>query len=474
MNVLVCGSTGCVGAAVVAALRWQGHRVVETARPSRDASAESVPLDFMAPVAPAEWAERLVELRIDAIVNCVGILVPGRGESFERIHHLGPAELFRGAALAGVARVIQVSALGIDARAREASHYLGSKQRGDDALLGLGLDGAVVRPALVFGPRSESARLFATLASLPVIGLPGRGDQRVQPIHVWELAESIARLVERSGAVRGVYEIAGAAPIGYRQMLAEYRGAQSLGAAIWLPLPLPLMRLAARAAEWLPQRVYCRDTLALLERGSVAARNAAPLLLGRPPSTLAEGLAATPPESAVDLDVRLAPPVRLGLRGALAFLWIYTAAVSAIWPHQSGVLELLERCGFAGPAGWLALWASCTLNVALGIATLRRASVVLYAVQVGAVLGYTLCAAVNVPQLTIDHCGPLAKNALLIASIAILWLDAAGRSDGNIGADQTSMFATRNALLSMKLRRGSTSSPISMVKTRSASIASSS
>lgn len=474
MNVLVCGSTGCIGAAVVAALRWRCHRVVETARPKRGANDAAVPLDFMAPVAPEQWAERLVALRIDAIVNCVGILMPGRDQSFERIHHLGPAELFSGARIAGVTRVIQVSALGVGARGSASSSYLCSKQRGDDALLALGLDGAVVRPSLVFGPRSESARLFATLASLPVIGLPGRGEQRVQPVHVWELAESIARLVERSGAVRGVYEIAGGEPICYQQMLAEYRRAQDLGDAIWVPVPMPLMRLGARAAEWLPQRVYCRDTLALLERGNVAARNAAPLLLGRPASTLAEGLATTPPATAVDLGVRLAPPVRDAVRIALALLWIYTAAVSAIWPHDSGVLELLARCGFAGTAGWLALAASCTLNASLGIATLRRPTVALYAVQMGAVIGYTLCAAVNVPQLTIDHCGPLAKNALLLASIAILWLEAAGRRDPRAAPAQTSMFATRKALLSMKWRRGSTSSPISMVKTRSASIASSS
>ncbi len=145
-----------------------------------------------------------------------------------------------------------------------------------------------------------------------------------------------------------------------------------------------------------------------------------------------------------------------------------------IWPHTSGVLELLARCGFAGDAGWLALCASCTLNVSLGVATLRRPTVVLYAVQIGAVLGYTAVAAFHVPQLTIDHCGPLAKNALLVASIALLWLEAAGRAVASDRAAQTSMFATRSALLSMKWRRGSTSSPMSIVKTRSASIASSS
>jgi hypothetical protein len=123
-----------------------------------------------------------------------------------------------------------------------------------------------------------------------------------------------------------------------------------------------------------------------------------------------------------------------------------------------------------GDAGWLALLFSCALNVALGLMTLLRPTARLYAVQAIAVAGYTLTAAINVPALTIDHCGPLAKNVPILMCVVVLWLAAASTP----ARPQTSMLATRRALLSMKARRGSTSSPISMVKTRSASIASSS
>ena len=127
-------------------------------------------------------------------MNCVGILIPARDQSFDRVHALGPIELFRGAAAAGVTRVLQVSALGVGSDAQSlATPYLHSKLRADDALAALPIDGAVLRPSLVYGPRSQSARLFATLASLPVISLPGRGTQPVQPVHVFELAEAMVR-----------------------------------------------------------------------------------------------------------------------------------------------------------------------------------------------------------------------------------------------------------------------------------------
>ena len=116
-------------------------------------------------------------------------------------------------------------------------------------------------------------------------------------------------------------------------------------------------------------------------------RNAAPVLLGRASSGLDEGLAVTPPRPLIGTRVDLALPVELGLRLSLAFLWIFTAAISAWLPERSGVLELLARCGFVGSAGQAALAASCALNLTLGTLTLLRPSVLLYAVQSGAVVG---------------------------------------------------------------------------------------
>lgn len=424
MRVLVTGSTGCVGAAVVHALRTRGHAVVEGSRGAVD-GRHAMHVDYMQPRSPEAWAQALRRERIEVVVNCVGILMPARGQSFERVHTEGPVELFRGAVLAGVDRVLQVSALGVgdDAEAL-ATPYLHSKLLADDALASLPLDWAVLRPSLVYGPRSQSAALFATLASLPVVSLPGRGGQQVQPLHVYELAEAVARLVERSGALRAVHELGGPQPLSYRDMLAEYRRAQGLGPALWLPLPMPAMRLLAWAAEALPQQVYCRDTLRLLERGNTPADNALPQLLGRRPTSMAQGLAVTAPQPLVDLRVQLSPAAQGLARGALAFMWLYTALVSALLPQASGVLALLARCGFEGPWGVAALVFSCSLNTLLGVLALRRPVPWAMGLQVAAVLGYSVTAALNMPELAIDHCGPLAKNVPVLALIALVWLSA--------------------------------------------------
>jgi uncharacterized protein YbjT (DUF2867 family) len=396
--------------------------VVEGTRAAVDGRA-SLHIDFMQARPPQAWAQVLGAARIEAVVNCVGILTPSSGQNFARVHTEGPIELFRGAALAGVRRVVQISALGVGADAGSVARpYLHSKLLADEALAALPVDWAVLRPSLIYGPRSHSAALFATLAGLPLIALPGRGEQQVQPLHVFELAEAVVRLLERPGGLRAVHEIGGPEVLAYREMLAHYRRAQGLGAALWLPLPMPVMRLNAWLAEALPQKVFSRDTMAMLERGSVARRNAVPELLGREPTALAQGLAITPPSPLVDLRVQLSPTLDRLLRASLAFMWLYTALVSALLPQASGVLRLLARCGFEGRAGVAVLVLSCLLNGSLGALTIARPRPWLYAVQVAAVLGYTVTAAVNMPELTIDHCGPLVKNVPLLALVVLLWL----------------------------------------------------
>jgi uncharacterized protein YbjT (DUF2867 family) len=420
MRVLVCGATGCVGSAVAHALRSREHRVIEGSRSAQD-GRYAMRVDFMQSREPREWAERLAAARIEVIVNCAGILMPARDQSFERVHTAGPIEMFRGAALAGVRRVLQVSALGAGDDANARMPYLHSKRLADDALAAGALDWAVLRPSLIYGTRSQSGALFATLASLPVIGLPGRGTQRVQPIHVYEVAEMIARLAEQPGALRVVRELGGPGTLSYREMLAHYRAALGLGAALWLPVPMPLMRLNAWIAEALPQQVFCRDTIELLERGSVPAVNASASLLGREPSAMAHGLAVTPPEPLVDLRVHLSPWPAAAMRASLAFMWLYTALISVWLPDESGVLRLLARCGFEGQWGIAAMIFSCGLNFTLGMLTWLRPSALLYAAQFAAVIGYTVTAAFNMPELAIDHCGPLVKNLPVLALVALLW-----------------------------------------------------
>ena len=70
----------------------------------------------------------------------------------------------------------------------------------------------------------------------------------------------------------------------------------------------------------------------------------------------------------------------------------------------------------------------------------------LYAVQSGAVVGYTLTAAFNVPELTIDHCAPLVKNLPVLGCVIVLWLAEAGRPSRRTGRVASARIANEEAV----------------------------
>jgi uncharacterized protein YbjT (DUF2867 family) len=143
-------------------------------------------------------------------VNAVGILREMDSSRFDIVHTRAPITLFHACAAAGI-RVIQVSALGADAGA--ATRYFRSKGEADEALLRASRDGVVVQPSLVYGPDGASGRLFMALATLPVIPLPGAGNQRIQPIHLDDLARCTVRLLETDRYARQRVPLVGASPL---------------------------------------------------------------------------------------------------------------------------------------------------------------------------------------------------------------------------------------------------------------------
>src|SRR5690606_32494872 len=68
------------------------------------------PMDFTAPPDPQGWSEIL--RGADVVINAVGIFVESGRQTFQQLHVDFPRDLVLGCQLAGVPRVVHVSALG--------------------------------------------------------------------------------------------------------------------------------------------------------------------------------------------------------------------------------------------------------------------------------------------------------------------------------------------------------------------------
>ena len=183
------GGAGFIGRRVVAALAEAGE---EAAAPSRD--------DFdIAQGAPEALAEKLAG--VDVVVNCAGIGRDGRVDNLRAAHVDGPSRLAAACRIAGVRRLVHVSALG--AAPGDPSRFLASKGEGEAALRAVeGLEVCVVRPSLALGAGGAVGDFFAALAALPSPPRLGPGSWRVQPLHVDELAHADRQARARAAGPR--------------------------------------------------------------------------------------------------------------------------------------------------------------------------------------------------------------------------------------------------------------------------------
>ena len=387
MNVLVLGAGGFIGGHVARAVGAAGHRVA------------AGKVDFAHVRCAQDWLPALEG--VDAVVNAVGIFRERRGAGFEALHATAPRALFDACVIANVRRVVQISALGADAAAQSRFHL--TKRAADRHLATLDLDWTVVQPSLVFGRGGASARLFALLAALPVTPLPGDGHQRVQPIHVEDLAECCARLLERP--LRDCVEAVGPRAVTLREWLALLRAQMGLGEARFVAIPLPLVPLE-------------RETLQMLGRGNIGSAAAIARVLGRAPRDPREFVAAG---EACGLALRakldwLCPL----LRSAIGLMWIASGVVSlGPFPVQESI-ALLGRVGLAGVLASAALYGAAALDIALGVATFLTKRSWLWRAQIALVLGYTALITAFLPELWLHPFGPVLKNLPILAALVLL------------------------------------------------------
>ena len=289
MHILLTGSTGFIGHTLQAALESAGHTVHGGISPRRSApqsgqSGQSgqVLMDFARDTQVATWLPRLAG--IDAVVNAVGVLRDSRARPIDAVHRDTPIALFDACALAGVQRVVQISALGIDA---SATRYAQTKRATEAHLQTLAgvhtLRPAILRPSVVYGKGGDSSALFMNLARLPIALFPGPVlDARVQPVSVHDLAAAVVALMGPAIDQVGTIECTGPASLTMGEFIASLRQQLGKHPATVLRLPALITQISARLGDAIPASPWCSETLAMLGSDNVGNPAVFEKLLGRP------------------------------------------------------------------------------------------------------------------------------------------------------------------------------------------------
>lgn len=266
----ILGGTGFLGNAIARVLASGGAAVRIAARhPARPAWATDADDIELATADIREEASVARALKgASAVVNAVSLYVESGGDTFDAIHVQGAARVGRAARMAGIERLVLVSGIGIDEAS--PSRYVRARTAGEQAVREAFPEAIIVRPSVLFGPGDAFLSTLAGISRLPVIPLFGRGDTRLQPVLVDDVAKGIARLLDGAGAGQRLFEFGGGEVCSYREIVEQVLG--HLGRRRWLlPVPFPVWRFLAVLLRPLPRPPLTSDQVILMERDNVVS-----------------------------------------------------------------------------------------------------------------------------------------------------------------------------------------------------------
>lgn len=209
--VTIYGGSGFVGRYIARRMAKQGWRVrVAVRRPNEAIFVR--PYGVVGQVEPIlcnirdDASVAAAMQGADAVVNCVGILNQSGKNSFDAIQDEGAERVARLAAAEGVARMVQISAIGADAESD--SDYARTKALGEEAVRKHMPDAVILRPSVIFGPEDDFFNRFAGMTRLGPLLMIAGGDSRFQPVYVDDVAAAAEQAVIGQAAP-GVYELGG-------------------------------------------------------------------------------------------------------------------------------------------------------------------------------------------------------------------------------------------------------------------------
>ena len=275
--ITLIGGSGFVGRHAARALAKRGYRIrVACRRPDLAGHMQTLgnPGQIMPVQANVRYPASLAAAcdGAHAVINLTGVLYSAGAQSFDAVHVFGAEATAKAAKAAKVRVFIHLSAIG--ASATSASAYATSKAEGETRARASFPGAIIIRPSIVFGPEDKFFNRFAALSRLsPVLPLIGGGETKFAPVFVGDVAEAIARLVDRGESDGKTYELGGPEELSFKQLMQFTL--KTIGRKrLLVPVPWGVAKLQGMILGLLPKPLLTADQVELLKTGNVVSEQA--------------------------------------------------------------------------------------------------------------------------------------------------------------------------------------------------------
>ena len=267
--VTVFGGTGFLGRRIVRDLHDKGFSVRIASRRPNPSSGDDPQLRFItADIYEGPAIARAVAGAF-GVVNAVSLYVERPTETFDAIHVMAAERLANEARKAGVERLVHISGIGADAQS--PSPYIRARGRGEEAVRAIFGGATVIRPAVLFGLDDRFLNtLIKLLRRLPVYPMFGQGETRLQPADVEDVAEAVARVMQRTETAGLTVECGGPRVYSYKELLRTIARSANVKPVL-VPVPFAAWQGLASIAERLPGAPVTRNQVDLMRIDTVAS-----------------------------------------------------------------------------------------------------------------------------------------------------------------------------------------------------------
>ena len=276
LSIVVLGGTGFLGTRLVARLIKDGHQVTVLSR-DREQHKHLLVLPGLTLENCDVYQEPQLSERFrgkDVVINLIGILNERgfSGSGFRRAHVELTRHVLLAARSAGVARLLQVSAL--KAAPDAPSYYLRSKGEAEKLIRDQSaVDWTIFQPSVMFGPGDSFLNRFAgLLATIPLVFPLARANARLQPLWVDDMVDSLLRCLHGGATSRQSYELGGPQIYTLKEIVVWV--AKLTGRSRWIiGLPNFIGRIQAFFMNFVPGRPFSGDNYNSLTVDSVCGED---------------------------------------------------------------------------------------------------------------------------------------------------------------------------------------------------------
>ena len=271
-NILVFGGSGQIGRHLIRRLTKNNHLVTVVTRNQHKKGAILKTQGNPGYVEIVESnifdEEKLSKLmtKKDICINLVGILYEDKKNTFKNIHVHFPSLISKLCEKHKLKQFIHLSALGIE-KAKD-SNYAKSKEEGEENIINNFKHSTILRPSVIYSVDDNfTTNLMTLLNLLPFFPLYYNGKTKFSPIHVSDISEIIAYIIDKS-ICSEIIECVGPEVMTFKEIIEKLLNLIGKKRML-ISLPISIAKSMAFFLEKIPKPLLTIDQLKLLKYDNI-------------------------------------------------------------------------------------------------------------------------------------------------------------------------------------------------------------